>query len=183
MVVSSLTTLHTLCQTLNFSTISKEQPLFKLVTRLFQPILTVTFHNEMSQSIWAGTHAVYTKFWKYIQILWPMCFLVDLVQKKKIIINIHFFAIFLSKGKIKMIKKITPKPQICWKKLFKGTEALYITFDISWTIIGRRSRKITFTWHFRLKCCPLKNITVFKPICICFFLHISKLNGEVVMTF
>ena len=45
MLVSSLTVLHTPCQTLGFSTVSKEQPLFKLVTRqipVFQPILTVT---------------------------------------------------------------------------------------------------------------------------------------------
>ena len=45
MLVSSLTELHTPCQTLIFSTVSKEQHLFKLVTRLnpvFQPILTVT---------------------------------------------------------------------------------------------------------------------------------------------
>ena len=37
--------LHTPCQTLGFSTVSKEQPLFKLFTRqnpVFQPILTVT---------------------------------------------------------------------------------------------------------------------------------------------
>ena len=47
MWVSSLTTLHNLCQTLSFSTISKEQHLFKSVTKLnpvFQPISTVTFH-------------------------------------------------------------------------------------------------------------------------------------------
>ena len=47
MLVSSLTTLHTLRQTLSFSTISKEQPLLKSVSKLnpvFQPILTVTFH-------------------------------------------------------------------------------------------------------------------------------------------
>ena len=45
MLVSSLTTLHTPRQTLSFSTVSKEQPLFKSVTGLnpvFQPILTVT---------------------------------------------------------------------------------------------------------------------------------------------
>ena len=45
MLVSSLTELHTPCQTLGFSTVSKEQHLFKSVTRLnpvFQPILTVT---------------------------------------------------------------------------------------------------------------------------------------------
>ncbi len=45
MLVSSLTELHTPQQTLSFSIISKEQPLFKSVTRLnpvFQPILTVT---------------------------------------------------------------------------------------------------------------------------------------------
>jgi hypothetical protein len=45
MSVSSLTELHTPCQTLSFSTLSKEQPLFKSVTGLnhvFQPILTVT---------------------------------------------------------------------------------------------------------------------------------------------
>ena len=45
MFVSSLTKLHTSCQSFSFSTISKEQPLFKSVTRLnhvFQPILTVT---------------------------------------------------------------------------------------------------------------------------------------------
>ena len=45
MLVSSLTVLHTPCQTLGFSTVSKEQPLFKSVTRqnpVFQPILTVT---------------------------------------------------------------------------------------------------------------------------------------------
>ena len=43
--MSSLTELHTLCQTLSFSTITKEQPLFKSVTGLnhvFKPILTVT---------------------------------------------------------------------------------------------------------------------------------------------
>ena len=58
MSVSSLTTLHTSCQTLGFSTQSKEQPLFISVTGLnpmFQPILTVTFYNEMKQSIWAAT--------------------------------------------------------------------------------------------------------------------------------
>ena len=45
MLVSSLTKLQTPCQTLSFSTLSKEQPLFKSVTGLnhvFQPILTVT---------------------------------------------------------------------------------------------------------------------------------------------
>ena len=45
MSVSSLTELHTPCQTLSFSTVSKEQHLFQSVTRLnpvFQPILTVT---------------------------------------------------------------------------------------------------------------------------------------------
>ena len=45
MLVSSLTVLHTPRQTLGFSTVSKEQPLFKSVTRqnhVFQPILTVT---------------------------------------------------------------------------------------------------------------------------------------------
>ena len=45
MSVSSPTELHTPCQTINFSTINKEQHLFKSVTRLspvFQPILTVT---------------------------------------------------------------------------------------------------------------------------------------------
>ena len=45
MSVYSLTELHTPCQTLSFSTLSKEQLLFKSVTRLnpvFQPILTVS---------------------------------------------------------------------------------------------------------------------------------------------
>ena len=45
MSVSSRTELHTPCQTLSFSTLRKEQHLFKSVTRLnpvFQPILTVT---------------------------------------------------------------------------------------------------------------------------------------------
>ena len=45
MLVSSLTELHTPCQSLSFSTLSKEQHLFQSVTRLnpvFQPILTVT---------------------------------------------------------------------------------------------------------------------------------------------
>ena len=45
MFVLSLTKLHTPCQTLSFSTVNKEQPLFKSVTRLnpvFQPLLTVT---------------------------------------------------------------------------------------------------------------------------------------------
>ena len=45
MLVSSLTELHTPRQTLGFSTVSKEQPLFKSVARqnpVFQPILTVT---------------------------------------------------------------------------------------------------------------------------------------------
>ena len=45
MSVSSLTELHTPCQPLSFSTVSKEQHLFQSVTRLnpvFQPILTVT---------------------------------------------------------------------------------------------------------------------------------------------
>ena len=44
MLVSSLTELHTPYQTLSFSTVSQEQPLFKSVTRLnpvFQPILAV----------------------------------------------------------------------------------------------------------------------------------------------
>ena len=44
MSVSSLTELHTPCQTLGFSTVSKEQHLFESVTRLnpvFQPIMTV----------------------------------------------------------------------------------------------------------------------------------------------
>ena len=43
--MSSLTELHTPRQTVNFSTLSKEQPLFKSVIRLnpvFQPILTST---------------------------------------------------------------------------------------------------------------------------------------------
>ena len=45
MLVFSLTELHTYRQTLSFSIVSKEQPLFKSVTGLnplFQPILTVT---------------------------------------------------------------------------------------------------------------------------------------------
>ena len=45
MLVSSLTKLHTPCQTLSFSAGNKEQPLFKSVSRLnpvFQLILTVT---------------------------------------------------------------------------------------------------------------------------------------------
>ena len=45
MLVSSLTELHTPRQTLGFSTVSKEQPLFKSVTRLdpvLQPILIFT---------------------------------------------------------------------------------------------------------------------------------------------
>ena len=45
MSVSSLTELHTPCQTLDFSRVSEEQHLFGSVTRLnpvFQPILTVT---------------------------------------------------------------------------------------------------------------------------------------------
>ena len=45
MSVPSLTELHTACQTLGFSLVSKEQPLFKSVTGLnpvFQPILAVT---------------------------------------------------------------------------------------------------------------------------------------------
>ena len=45
MSVYSSTELHTPCQTLSFSTLSKEQHLFQSVTRLnpaFQPILTVT---------------------------------------------------------------------------------------------------------------------------------------------
>ena len=45
MLVSSLAELHTPCQTLSFSTFSKEQHLFKSVTRLnpvFQPKLTIT---------------------------------------------------------------------------------------------------------------------------------------------
>ena len=45
MSVFSLTELHTPCQTLSFSTVSKEQHLFQSVTRLnpvFQPILTDT---------------------------------------------------------------------------------------------------------------------------------------------
>ena len=45
MLVSSLTELYTPCQTLGFSTLSKEQHLFKSVTNLnpvFQSILTVT---------------------------------------------------------------------------------------------------------------------------------------------
>ena len=45
MLVSRLTELHTPCQSLSFSTLSKEQHLFQSVTRLnsvFQPILTVT---------------------------------------------------------------------------------------------------------------------------------------------
>ena len=44
-LVSRLTELHTPCKTLGFSPISKEQHLFKSVTRLnpvFQPIMTVT---------------------------------------------------------------------------------------------------------------------------------------------
>ena len=48
MLVTSLATLHTPCQPLSFSTISKEQPMVISVTRLnpvFQPILTVTFHT------------------------------------------------------------------------------------------------------------------------------------------
>ena len=52
-------------------------------------------------------HAVYAKFWKYIPILWPMCFLVDLVRKKiKIKINRQhpLLAIFLYKAKIKKKK-------------------------------------------------------------------------------
>ena len=45
MLVSSVTELHTPCQTLSFSTISKQQHLFQSVTMLnpvFHPILTVT---------------------------------------------------------------------------------------------------------------------------------------------
>ena len=45
MLVSSLTELHTSCETLSFSTVSKEQHLFHLFhlfQAVFQPILTVT---------------------------------------------------------------------------------------------------------------------------------------------
>ena len=45
MYVSSLTELHTPCQTLSFSTVRKEQHFLKSITRLnsvFQPILTYT---------------------------------------------------------------------------------------------------------------------------------------------
>jgi hypothetical protein len=54
MSVSSLTELHTPCQTLGFSIVSKEKPLFKSVTGLnpvFQPILTVTIVTVK----WGGT--------------------------------------------------------------------------------------------------------------------------------
>ena len=52
-MVSNIATLHTPCQPLSFSTISKEQPLFISVIQLtpvFQPILTVTFHNKIKKN-------------------------------------------------------------------------------------------------------------------------------------
>ena len=56
MLVSSLKEPHTPCQTLSFSTLSKEQHLFKSVTRLnpvFQPILTVTIETvNMGWNTW-----------------------------------------------------------------------------------------------------------------------------------
>ena len=54
MLVFSLTELHTPHQTLSFSTVGKEQPLFKSVTRLnpvFQPILTVTIVKKDGQNL------------------------------------------------------------------------------------------------------------------------------------
>ena len=69
MSVSSLTELHTPGQTICFRTVSKEQPLFKSVTRLnpvFQPIFTVTivtgwntgFHH-MFKKLLLGGRAIY----------------------------------------------------------------------------------------------------------------------------
>ena len=39
---------------------------------------------EKNWAFFVEKHAVYTKLWKYKPILWPMCFLVDLVRKKNL---------------------------------------------------------------------------------------------------
>ena len=75
-------------------------------------------------------HAVYTKFQKYITILWPMCFLVDLVRKnyerKKWIINIHFLQISLLRVQLKYLKS-NCKTTNWLKKVVPMTKGAIIT--------------------------------------------------------
>ena len=52
-----------------------------------------------------------------------------------------------------------------------------ITFDISLTNIDIGGREITFSWQFRLKCCPLENITYFQKHFLCYF-YKSKLKPK-----
>ena len=80
-----------------------------------------------NRAIFIEKHAVYTKFWKYILILWPMCFLVYLVwrkkNKKKINHQHSSFVIFLSMAKTKKNKN-NPKTTHWLKKWFKWPKAL-----------------------------------------------------------
>ena len=60
--------------------------------------------RDKIEHFWWKKHAVYTKFLKYIPILWPLCFIVDLVQEtkiEKIIINIHFLKLSFLRLKLK----------------------------------------------------------------------------------
>ena len=56
----------------------------------------------------------YIKFWEYIRILWSMCFLEDLICKK--ISSTSIFAIFLSKAKTKLIKKLPQNHKLVEKR-------------------------------------------------------------------
>ena len=56
----------------------------------------------------------YIKFWEYIRILWSMCFLEDLECKK--ISSTPIFAIFLSKAKTKIIKKLPQNHKLVEKR-------------------------------------------------------------------
>ena len=75
MLVSSLTELHTPCQSLSFSTLSKEQHLFQSVTRLnpvFQPILTLTIVTvNMGWNIWFSPVTDLNKGCSLLRVLKP----------------------------------------------------------------------------------------------------------------
>ena len=129
MSMSSLTTMPNPRQTLSFSTIGKEQPLFKSVTRLnpvFRPVSRCGIF-PMAQNvntikldqieIFCGKTCsihkilkIYTNIVTYVFLSRP-----STDQKKTLKKNCQhkFFAIFLSKAKTKIIKKITLKQQIC----------------------------------------------------------------------
>ena len=74
--------------------------------------------NGQNWAFLVKKHAVYTRFWKYLPILWPVCFLVDLIHKnkmKKIIINIHFLQFFFQRLKLKWLINNSKTPNCLTK--------------------------------------------------------------------